>query len=128
VAALIYVFERSQMIQGLAARMQKADLKKYSNKIQFGFVPADLDSLTPRSGRGGVRSSARPAVTTKLDSTRVAVTWGRDAGDRADRGADHRRLGCRAWREQHGGAGQPRLRAAALAALPTTTSTTSRST
>src|SRR6185436_15555511 len=77
VAARIYVFERSQMIQGLAARMQQADLKKYSGRFQYGFLPADLDSLTPPpAGEAAFVIGPDPAFTTRLDSTRVAVTWG----------------------------------------------------
>src|SRR5262245_34790609 len=43
----IFVFERDQMLKGLPARQLQADLKKYGNIPQFGFLPSDLDSLTP---------------------------------------------------------------------------------
>src|SRR5437763_1726406 len=38
----LYVFERAKMIAGLPARMQNQDLG-----AEYGFLPADLDSLTP---------------------------------------------------------------------------------
>src|SRR5213594_3914405 len=38
----LYVFERAQMIAGLPARMQSQDLG-----AEYGFLAADLDSLTP---------------------------------------------------------------------------------
>ena len=51
VAARVSVFERDKMILGQAARQLSADLKKYSNRFQYGFLPSDLDSSTqPPSG------------------------------------------------------------------------------
>src|ERR1051326_2049044 len=45
----LYVFERERMIYGLPARMQSADLGQ-----EYGFLPADLDSLTPpATGKAG---------------------------------------------------------------------------
>jgi len=38
----IYVFERAAMIAGQPARMQSQELG-----AEYGFLPADLDSLTP---------------------------------------------------------------------------------
>ena len=46
-AGRIFVFEREQMLKGFPARQLQADLKKYGNKPQYGFLPSDLDSLTP---------------------------------------------------------------------------------
>jgi len=77
VASRVYVFERTQMIQGLAARMVQADLSKKSNRFQYGFLPADLDSLTPPpTGEAAFVLGPDPAFTSRTDSTRVAVTWG----------------------------------------------------
>jgi hypothetical protein len=77
VASRVYVFERTQMIQGLAARMVQADLSKKSNRFQYGFLPADLDSLTPPpAGEASFVLGPDPAFTNRTDSTRVAVTWG----------------------------------------------------
>src|ERR1044071_6089499 len=47
VGARVYVFERDKMITGQPARMQSANLTTYGGSFQFGFLPADLDSLTP---------------------------------------------------------------------------------
>ena len=68
----IYVFERDKMVDGLPARMQSQDLGR-----TFGFLPADLDSLTPPAageaefliGPGGV-------VTNQTVFFRVATVWG----------------------------------------------------
>ena len=76
-AGRIFVFEREQMLAGLPARQLQADLKKYSNKPQFGFLPSDLDSLTPPpAGEAAFLIGPNPATKNKLASTRVAVTWG----------------------------------------------------
>jgi hypothetical protein len=61
----IYVFEREKMIHGLPARMQSSDLG-----AEFGFLPADLISLTPRRGRGSF-FSALTSGSNLTDSYRV---------------------------------------------------------
>src|SRR5205823_2606647 len=77
VAGRVSVFERQKMIQGQSARMVQADLKKYSNKFQYGFLPADLDSITtPPPGEAEFILGPDPAFLNRTDSTRVAVTWG----------------------------------------------------
>ena len=77
VASRIYVFERSQMLLGQPARQLQADLKKYSNKFQYGFLPADVDSLTPPpAGEAEFVLGPDPAFLNRTDSARVAVTWG----------------------------------------------------
>jgi hypothetical protein len=76
-AGRIFVFERDKMLQGLPARQLQKDLKKYGNKPQFGFLPSDLDSLTPPpAGAAAFLIGPDPNTTNKLDSTRVKVTWG----------------------------------------------------
>src|SRR5947207_3071027 len=76
-AGRVYVFERAQMIAGLPARQVSADLKKYGNRIQYGFLPADLDSLTPPpAGEAAFVLGPDPQFTNRTDSTRVKVTWG----------------------------------------------------
>src|SRR5919106_470983 len=73
----IFVFEREQMLKGLPARQLQADLKKYSNKPQFGFLPSDLDSLTPPpAGEAAFVIGPHPTSTNRLTSARVAVRWG----------------------------------------------------
>src|SRR4029077_19374487 len=73
----IFVFERDKMLAGLPARQLQADLQKYSNKPQFGFLPSDLDSLTPPpAGEAAFVIGPNPATKNRLTSTRVAVTWG----------------------------------------------------
>ena len=73
----IFVFERDQMLKGLPARQLQADLKKYGNKPQFGFLPSDLDSLTPPpAGEAAFFIGPHPTTVNRLTSTRVAVTWG----------------------------------------------------
>jgi len=73
----IFVFERDKMLAGLPARQLQADLKKYSNKPQFGFLPSDLDSLTPPpAGEAAFVIGPNPATKNRLTSTRVAVAWG----------------------------------------------------
>jgi hypothetical protein len=73
----IFVFERDQMLKGLPARQLQADLKKYGNKPQYGFVPSDLDSLTPPpAGEAAFVIGPHPTSVNRLTSARVAVTWG----------------------------------------------------
>ena len=67
----IYVFERQKMIDGLTARMQMVDLGQ-----EFGFLPADLDSLTPPpSGEAEFVLGPNRLLTNITDSYRVLVTW-----------------------------------------------------
>ena len=67
----IYVFEREKMIHGLPARMQSSDLG-----LEFGFLPADLDSLTPpAAGEAEFLLGPNFALTELTTSHRVAVTW-----------------------------------------------------
>ena len=76
-AGRIFVFEREKMLQGLPARQLQADLKKYGNKPQFGFLPSDLDSLTPPpAGEAAFVIGPHPTSVNRLTSARVAVTWG----------------------------------------------------
>ncbi len=67
----IYVFERQKMINGLPARMQSRDLG-----TEFGFLPADLDSLTPPpAGEAEFILGPNFGLTNVTDSFRVLVTW-----------------------------------------------------
>ena len=67
----IYVFERAKMIAGLPARMQSHDLG-----AEYGFLPADLDSLTPPpAGEAEFILGPNFGLTNLTDSFRVAVTW-----------------------------------------------------
>jgi hypothetical protein len=67
----IYVFEREKMIRGLPARMQSSDLG-----AEYGFLPADLDSLTPPPvGAAQFLLGPNFLLTELTDSYRVAVTW-----------------------------------------------------
>jgi hypothetical protein len=76
-AGRIFVFERDKMLQGLPARQLQRDLKKYAGKPQYGFLPSDLDSLTPPpTGEAAFVIGPDPVTTQNLDSTRVAITWG----------------------------------------------------
>jgi hypothetical protein len=78
-AGRVYVFERTQMIQGLPARMVSANLPTIGGPsgIQYGFLPADLDSATPPpAGEAQFLVGPDPALLTRIASTRVAVTWG----------------------------------------------------
>src|SRR5438105_4161979 len=76
-AGRIFVFERDQMLKGLPARQLQADLKKYGGKPQFGFLPSDLDSLTPPpAGEAAFVIGPNPNTVNRLTSTRVAVKWG----------------------------------------------------
>ncbi|HET7434676.1 MAG TPA: carboxypeptidase regulatory-like domain-containing protein, partial [Thermoanaerobaculia bacterium] len=77
VAARVYVFERDKMLVGLPARQVSADLSKKSNRFQYGFLPADLDSSTPPpAGEASFIIGPDPAFTNRTDVARVAVTWG----------------------------------------------------
>ncbi|MEO6970398.1 MAG: dockerin type I domain-containing protein [Chthoniobacterales bacterium] len=77
VAARVYVFERSAMINGQTARMQSANLTTFGANFQYGFLPADLDSLTPPPvGEAEFVLGPHPTTFTLTASTRVAVTWG----------------------------------------------------
>lgn len=76
-AGRICVFERDKMLQGLPARSVQADLKTYNGRAQYGFLPSDLDSLTPPpAGEAAFVIGPDPVSNRNLDSTRVAVTWG----------------------------------------------------
>src|SRR5256714_5716798 len=71
VTGRLYVFERAQMIAGLPARMQSQDLG-----AEYGFLPADLDSLTPpAAGEAEFVLGPNFALTELTDSFRVAATW-----------------------------------------------------
>jgi hypothetical protein len=76
-AGRIFVFERDKMLQGLPARQLQADLRTYNGRAQYGFLPSDLDSLTPPpAGEAAFVIGPDPVSNRNLDSTRVAVTWG----------------------------------------------------
>ncbi|HVF69977.1 MAG TPA: hypothetical protein VM940_00030 [Chthoniobacterales bacterium] len=76
-AGRVYVFERDKMIAGLPARQLQADLAKDGSGIQYGFLPADLDSLTPPpAGEAAFILGPNAQFTNRTDSTRVKVTWG----------------------------------------------------
>jgi hypothetical protein len=67
----VYVFERQKMINGLPARMQSRDLG-----LEFGFLPADLDSLSPPpAGEAEFLLGPNFGLTNITDSFRVVVTW-----------------------------------------------------
>jgi hypothetical protein len=67
----VYVFERQKMIAGLPARMQSRDLG-----LEYGFLPADLDSLTPPpAGEAEFLLGPNFGLTNITDSFRVVVTW-----------------------------------------------------
>lgn len=73
IGARVYVFERDKMIAGQPARMQSANL----TGLQYGFLPADLDSLTPPpAGEAEFVLGPNPTSRALTSSTRVAVTWG----------------------------------------------------
>jgi hypothetical protein len=79
-AGRIFVFERDKMLQGLPARQLQADLRTYNGRAQYGFLPSDLDSLTPPpAGEAAFVIGPDPVSNRNLDSTRVAVTWGSPA-------------------------------------------------
>src|SRR5437762_4471884 len=64
----IYVFERTKMIAGLPARMQSQNLG-----AEYGFLPADLDSLTPPpAGEAAFVIGPNFGLTELTDSFRVA--------------------------------------------------------
>ena len=68
----VYVFERDKMILGQPARMQSQNLG-----TEFGFLPADLDSLTPPAvGEAAFLLGPNFALTELTDTFRVATTWG----------------------------------------------------
>ena len=76
-AGRIFVFERDKMLQGLPARQVQKDLKTYNGRPQYGFLPSDLDSLTPPpAGAAAFVIGPDPVSNKYLDSARVAVTWG----------------------------------------------------
>jgi hypothetical protein len=76
-AGRIFVFERDKMLQGQPARQLQKDLKTYNGRPQYGFLPSDLDSLTPPpAGEAAFVIGPDPVSNKNLDSTRVAVTWG----------------------------------------------------
>src|SRR5437868_3855363 len=67
----IYVFERDKMINGASARMQSMDIGQ-----EFGFLPADLDSLTPpAAGEAEFFIGPNRVLTNLTDPFRVVVTW-----------------------------------------------------
>ena len=71
ITARLYVLERDKMIDGLPARMQSVDLGQ-----EYGFLPADLDSLTPPpAGEAAFVLGPNGALTNLTDSFRVRVTW-----------------------------------------------------
>ena len=68
----IYVFERDKMILGQTARMLSQNLG-----AEYGFLPADLDSLTPPAvGEAEFLIGPNFGLTELTDSFRVATTWG----------------------------------------------------
>src|SRR2546423_13507661 len=76
-AGRVYVFERDKMIAGQPARQLQADLAHDGAGIQYGFLPADLDSLTPPpAGEAEFILGPNAQFTNRTDSTRVKVTWG----------------------------------------------------
>jgi len=77
VAARVYVFERAKMLLGQTARMQSKDLPKDGSGFQYGFLPADLDSITPPpAGAQEYVLGPNAQFTNRTDISRVAVTWG----------------------------------------------------
>src|ERR1044071_9742097 len=65
------------MIAGLPGRQLQADLAHDGSGIQYGFLPADLDSLTPPPvGEAEFLLGPNAQFTNRTDSTRVKVTWG----------------------------------------------------
>src|SRR5947207_3430106 len=70
-------FKRDKMIAGQPARQLQADLAHDGAGIQYGFLPADLDSLTPPpAGEAEFILGPNAQFTNRTDSTRVKVTWG----------------------------------------------------
>ncbi|MEA2274694.1 MAG: hypothetical protein QOI98_3402, partial [Solirubrobacteraceae bacterium] len=77
VAGRVHVFEREKMIAGLPARQVQKDLRKDGSTIQYGFLPADLDSvIPPPAGEASFVIGPNGEFTNQTDTTRVAVTWG----------------------------------------------------
>lgn len=77
VAARVYVFERDKMLLGQTARMQSKDLPKDGSGFQYGFLPADIDSLTPPpAGAQEYVLGPNAQFTNRTDISRVATTWG----------------------------------------------------
>jgi hypothetical protein len=79
IAGRIYVFERSQMLAGGPARMLSANLSPITpgGSEEYGFLPADLDSLTPPpAGEAEFIIGPDQDATAGSYSARVAVTWG----------------------------------------------------
>jgi hypothetical protein len=73
----LYVFERSAMINGQTARMQSVDLAKDGSAPQYGFLPADVDSLTPPpAGAQAYVIGPNRQFTNRTNLWRIAVTWG----------------------------------------------------
>src|SRR5438874_11039623 len=71
-AGRVYVFERDKMIAGQPARKLQADLAKDGVGIQYGFLPADLDSVTrPPAGEAAFILGPNAQFTNRTDSTRV---------------------------------------------------------
>lgn len=77
-AGRVYAFERSQMILGLPARSVSANLTPGpGGGTQFGFLPADLDSLTPPpASEAEFIIGPDPNSAAFVDSTRATVAWG----------------------------------------------------
>ena len=75
-AGRVYAFERAQMLQGLPARMVNANLPTTFG-TQYGFLLADLDSLTPPPvGEAEFVIGPDPGSNAFVDSTRATVVWG----------------------------------------------------
>lgn len=76
-AGRVHVFEREKMLLGLPARQLQDDLREDGGNPQYGFLPADLDSLIPPpAGAPAYLLGPNGQFTNQTDSTRVAVTWG----------------------------------------------------
>ena len=118
-AGRIFVFERDKMLKGLPARQLQADLKKYSNKPQYGFLPSDLDSLTPPpAGEAAFVIGPHPATDNRLASARVAVTWGGAPSIRLTESLISGDLGYRAVCQRHRRGRSSRLRPGACTGDP----------
>ncbi len=76
-ASRVYVFERTSMINGQTARMQSVNLPKDGSQFQYGFLPADLDSITPPpAGAQEYIIGPNAQFTNRTNLWRLAVTWG----------------------------------------------------
>jgi len=76
VAGRVYVFERSKMLSGLSAQMVSGNLPNVAGQSQYGFLAADVDSLTPPpTGEAEFILGPDPGLTTRVDSTRATVNW-----------------------------------------------------